>query len=143
MNYDELKAAELKALCEEKGIKPSRAKADMIEDLKAWESAFELMQHDQDAGLYDSLPSLEKDPVPEPQPEPEPAADELVWLQDGVLHKRYKRHGKLDEREHHHYLSDVIEEAVLRDFGPFGPSFRLTDPDPDTWVYGINVRTDG
>lgn len=140
MSYEDLKAAELKALCEEKGIKPSRAKADMIEDLKAWESAFELMQHDQDAGLYDSLPSFKKTPDPEPQPEPVPASDEPVWLDDGRLYIRHDRHGRLDDREHHHNLISVVEEAVIRGLTPYGPAFRVNDPDSATWVYAVNVR---
>ena len=39
MNYEDLTAKELRELCEKKGIKPSRAKADMIEDLKARDAA--------------------------------------------------------------------------------------------------------
>lgn len=136
MNYDDLKAAELRALCEERGIKPSRAKTDMIADLKADDAVREGTATDYDANLA----AWEKELLSQDPQTPESAPEEPVWLSDGRLYKRYERHGKLDDREHHSNLTDVVEEAVIRGREPFGPSFRVTDPDPNTWVYAVNVR---
>lgn len=140
MNYEDLKAAELKALCEERHIKPSRAKADMIADLKALDAANELTQLTEELGLYEDQTPSETVPAPEPQEEPENAPDEPVWLSDGRLYKRYTRHGILDNREHEGNLTDVIEEAVIRGLEPLPPSYRVGDPDSKSWVYAVNVR---
>lgn len=140
MNYEDLKAAELKALCEERGIKPSRAKADMIEDLKTRDAADELTQLGQEVELNGSETAsawVKEDPDPV---EPVEAPDEPVWLADGCLYIRYLRHGRLDDREHHHNLTNVVEEAVIRGLTPYGPPFRVNDPDSATWVYAVNVR---
>lgn len=140
MSYEDLKAAELKTLCEEKGIKPSRAKADMIEDLKARDAADDLITLTEDMGLNDSDAASAWVVEGQDQTEPVPASDEPVWLDDGRLYIRHDRHGRLDDREHHHNLISVVEEAVIRGLTPYGPAFRVNDPDSATWVYAVNVR---
>jgi hypothetical protein len=158
MDYTDLTAAELKALCAKRDIKPSRAKADMIEDLKARDAADELtrlgQEIDYDANLTKwetellesagaSETPVEEVEAPEVHLAPETAAEadeEPGWVQEGRLYKRYKRHGILDDREHRNNLTDVVEEAVIRGLDYFGPSFRIDDGDSASWLYAINVR---
>jgi len=146
MDYSGLTAKELRELCEKQGIKPSRAKADMIEDLLAREVADELTKHDQENGLYGPLPPVEEDPGPSVHPAQEPPAEtppavpeETVWVEDGRLHKAYPRTGPLLDVEHATYLDDVREEAVSRGEVVYGPAFRLGHR-PGPWVYAIHVR---
>lgn len=147
MTYDDLTAKELRELCEERGIKPSRAKADMIEDLKARDIADELIQHDEAEGLYE--PETAPEPVPEPETPAEPekptesqpeAPAEHVWVEGGTLYKTYPRNGRPSDREHQEYLGDVVEEAVAHGRDPYGPPFRDRTTDKSVWLYGVNVR---
>ena len=148
MNYEDLKAAELRALCEQRGIKPSRAKADMIEDLKAKDAADALIALDEIEGLYDDKTASEEAQAPEVPEETEKPAEshpetpqEDVWEEGGSLHKRYpRRNPVLDSFEHIDRLIDVVNEALSRGKEPYGPAFRVRDPDPTTWVYAVNIR---
>lgn len=135
MNYEDLKAAELRALCEERGLKVHRAKADMIEELEAYDATHG--------------PETPSEPLPEPEPpispekpaeEPTRPTDDSVWVEDGTLHRRYLRSGILTDFEHLDHLADIAEEALSRGYEPYGPSFRVRDPDSATWVYGVNIR---
>jgi hypothetical protein len=147
MDYSELTAKELRELCEKRGIKPSRAKADMIEDLKARDAADELTRLSEELGLRDEPLTVSEDvQVPEVHPEPvgpveEPPAafDETVWFANGRLYKTYPHTGPLQDAEHASNLSDVIEEAVIRGKSTYGPSFRVRSK-TGPWVYAIHVR---
>jgi ribosomal protein L12E/L44/L45/RPP1/RPP2 len=148
MTYEDLKAAELRALCEQRGIKPSRAKADMIADLKAKDAADALIKHDEDAGLYAHETASEEVQAPEVPAEPEKPAetpsepeDEDAWVENGRLYKRYRRQSPvLGDREHADNLADIAGEAVRRGREPYGLAFRVRDTDIATWLYAINVR---
>lgn len=149
MKYEDMTAKELRELCEERGIKPSRAKADMIEDLKARDAADELTRLSQELDRPDEpLPASEEDPAPEVPVEPEKPAesrtepeDETVWVEHGRLYKRYPRQTPvLGDHEHVNNLTDVTEEAVIRGRETYGSAFRVRDPDSATWLYAINVR---
>jgi ribosomal protein L12E/L44/L45/RPP1/RPP2 len=148
MTYEDLKAAELRALCEQRGIKPSRAKADMIADLKAKDAADALIKHDEDAGLYAHETASEEAQAPEVPAEPEKPAESrpailtgVVWEEGGTFYKRVPRRGSvLGDDEHEENLRDVADEARSRGREVYGPAFRDRDPDTATWVYAINVR---
>lgn len=146
MNYDELKAAELKALCIKRGIQPSRAKIDMIEDLKARDAADELTKLGQEMAQEATdapLPASEGAPSPvtlEKAPEPVKADETPWWVFDGRLYKRYVQDGALTDLVHEGYIADVVEEALTQNFVPYGPSFRVSNPDLFYWVYAVNVR---
>lgn len=144
MNYEDLTAKELRELCEKKGIKPSRAKADMIEDLKARDAADELTRLDQEmeqeAAEAAEKPAEEK-PVPTVEVPAPKLPEERVWVSDGRLYKAYAKEDKwLDDDEHEENLRDIVEEAVLRGADYFGPPFRVDDPDVNEWIYAINIR---
>lgn len=148
MNYDDLGAKELRALCEKRGIKPSRAKADMIEDLKARDAADELTQLTQDLGLDEPLTASDVAPVPEVVAEPErpadgpvAAPDEPYWVEQGVFLKKFPRNPNLDSWEHEANLRDVQEHARAEGFVILNPPRRVSArTTPSHWVYGINVR---
>jgi hypothetical protein len=150
MDYTEMTAAELKALCVEKGIKPSRAKADMVEDLKARDAADELsleanLQQFEEDVLVDrvggSVEPVQMVPIPFIPEALQKAADEPSWVSEGRLFKRYQKEDSfLDEDEHEENLRDIVEEAVIRNLDYYGPPFRVDDPDTDEWVYAINVH---
>lgn len=140
MNYDDLTAKELKALCEERGIKPSRAKADMIEDLKARDAADELSRLGQEMEQDATQAASQPDPAPEVKEPSESPSDSPVWISDGRLRMRFERQGRLDDFEHYSYLSKVVEEAENRGLESYGPPFRVNDPDTYYWVYAVNVR---
>jgi hypothetical protein len=149
MNYEEMTAKELRELCEQRGIKPSRAKADMIEDLKARDAADELTRLSQDLDLPDEPVTVsEPAPAPEVPAEPEKPAetpsepeDEDAWVENGRLYKRYRRQSPvLGDREHADNLADIAGEAVRRGREPYGLAFRVRDTDIATWLYAINVR---
>lgn len=144
MDYSEMTAAELKALCVKKGIKPSRAKADMIEDLKARDAADELtrlsQEMEQEAAEAPVEP-VEETPAPAVEVPSKSLPEERVWVSDGRLYKAYAKEDRwLDDDEHEENLRDIVEEAVLRGVDYYGPSFRVDDPDVDEWIYAINVR---
>lgn len=144
MDYSEMTAAELKALCVAKGIKPSRAKADMIEDLKAREAADELTRLSQEMeqeAAEASVEPVEETPAPAVEVPAPKLPEERVWVSDGRLYKAYAKEDRwLDDDEHEENLRDIVEEAVLRGVDYYGPSFRVDDPDVDEWIYAINVR---
>lgn len=144
MDYTEMTAAELKALCVEKGIKPSRAKADMVEDLKARDAADELTRLGQEMeqeALDAPVEPVEEAPVPEVQVPAKNPANERVWILDGRLFKAYEKEDRwLDDDEHEENLRDIVEEAVLRGKDYYGPPFRVDDPDVDEWIYAINIH---
>lgn len=144
MDYTDMTAAELKALCATKGIKPSRAKADMIEDLKARDAADELTQltqeMEQEAAERREEPAEAVPAVFVPE-HLQKAGEDRVWLSDGRLFKAYLKEDKwLDDDEHEENLRDIVEEAVIRGKEHYGPPFRVDDPDVDEWIYAINVR---
>lgn len=149
MNYADLKAHELRELCEARGIKPSRAKADMIADLEARDAADELTRLSQELGLPDEpLTASEDGTAPEAQDEAEKPAERPVvalevadWVEDHVFLKRFPRNPNLDSWEHQANLRDVAEYARASGFETFGPAFRVAHrTTPTDWVYGINVR---
>lgn len=145
MNYDEMKAAELKALCEKRKLKVHRAKADMIKELKEFDAAQEIKDYygDEPAPLPDGvLPASEDDATPEPQPEPESPADEHEDVWNGSLYVAHARHSQhLGDEEHEEYLRDVVAEAERRGLEHYGPPFRAADEcTADFWVYAVNVR---
>lgn len=160
MNYDELKAAELRALCEEKGIKPSRAKHDMIEDLKARDAADELTQLSQELDLPDEPMPVRSDtfmkaldvPQEAPVDDPGPRGQErpleqlqrapgAEWVMDGTFYKEFPRDAVLDEREHESNLRQVVGGALAMQFQPYGPPFRSAALTSVTrWVYGVNIH---
>lgn len=160
MNYGDLKAAELKALCEERGIKPSRAKADMVADLECLDNADELTQFSQELDLPDepmpkrsdsflkALGGPETAPVDDPGPrgrerplEALQRAPGAEWVMDGVFYKEFQRDAYLDERDHEAYLRQVVGSALALQFDPFGPAFRSEALTSVTkWVYGVNIR---
>lgn len=135
MDYSELTATELRKLCEKHGIKPSRAKADMIEDLKALDAA-----NEQEA-VEASVEPVEEKPVPAVEVPAPKRPEERVWLSDGRLYKAFEKEDKwLDDDEHEENLRAMVEEAEARGADHFGPPFRVDDPDVDEWIYAINVR---
>lgn len=147
MKYEEMSAAELKALCIEKGVKPSRAKADMIEDLKARDAADELIQLGAEEGLYGSetVSAVETGPETLAEPtksteSPSAPSDTRVRIEGGSLYKTYPRNGLLSDREHQEHLDDVVAEALSRNQTPFGPAFRDRTTDETVWLYGVNIR---
>jgi len=149
MDYSELTAAELKALCLEKGIKPSRAKADMIEDLKARDAADELTRLSQELNLPDEpMPGSEDVWPPEvpielqkPAERPVEALTAFPWVEDGVYLKAFDRRETLDQGEHEMYLRLVGEGARADGFETYGPPYRVASKTlPTEWIYGINVR---
>jgi hypothetical protein len=154
MAYSELTAKDLKALCEERSIKPSRAKADMIADLTARDAADELTRLGQETGqeaVNDVLPASEDDLGPEDEgPVEKPTQRPLEplevnydwWIFEGRFLRRYMRTGPgLDGWEHISHLANVVAIAQDAGFEPYGPPFRKDDPDPTTWVYAVNIRT--
>lgn len=130
MNYDDLKAAELRELCEERGLKVHRAKADMIAELEAYDAA------------QGSETPVEPDPAPEPQPESESPAEEHEDVWNGTLYVAHARHSQyLSDEEHEESLRGVVAEAERRGLQPYGPPFRAADEcTADFWVYAVNVR---
>lgn len=139
MNYDELKAAELKVLCEERGIKPSRAKHDMIADLKDWDAS------------NAPVPPVEEVEVPLAQEEPTKPAQRPVeplvrspgaeWVEDGVFLKEFDRNYTLEEYEHQRNLNQVVGAALGMRLHPYGPPYRVASrTNAFKWVYGVNVR---
>lgn len=149
MNYDDLTAKELRELCEKRGIKPSRAKVDMIEDLKARDAADELTQLSQELGLPDEpLTASEEDSAPEVHPESEKPAQRPVevliaphTIEDGVFYREFPRGVILEQWEHESNLRSVEQVARASGYHVFGPAFRDHERSSDTmWVYGVNFR---
>ena len=151
MNYSELTAKQLQELCRERSLDTARDKATMIKRLTEDDAAKEIEKFygGESAPLPDGvLPASEDEQVsadPEPTPEPSQAAPELpyhdFWVTpQGGFTMRFDRHGKLDEREHRHNLHTVKTAAEEAGFSTYGPPFRVKDPDPQSWVYRINVR---
>lgn len=153
MDYTELTAAELKALCLQKGIKPSRAKADMIEDLKARDAADELTRLSQELGLPDEpltaseeawppqVPDELRGPLSEPTARPVQPLTTFPWVEDGLYLKTFDRRDTLDQGEHEMYLRMTAEGARADGFETYGPPYRVHSRTMATeWVYGINVR---
>ncbi len=164
MNYDELTAKELRELCEKRGIKPSRAKFDMIEDLKARDAADELsLEANLDQFEQDLLAGKIGGPVAS-----ETASDE-VWppevpeelqkpvdgdserpvtklevphvIEDGVFYREFPRGVTLDQWEHESNLRSVEQVARSSGYDVFGPAFRDHGRSTSTvWVYGVNFR---
>lgn len=162
MNYDELKAAELKALCEERGIKPHKAKAVMAADLRAKDGADELLLQQNmtkfenelladvpEAPVRKASPTFGKaleEPVPASEYVPIPFVPEEVveaveertadlskhWVEDGVYLKGYIRRGVLGQGEHEYYLEQVVLAAQGDTFTPFGPPFRSANHTSDS-----------
>lgn len=150
MDYTELTAKQLQELCRTRGVDTARDKATMIARLKEDDAAKEIEEFygDEPAPLPDGvLPASEdeqeaSDPEPAPEPvqaDPEPSQP-AYWIVKGGFTIRVDRHGKLDDREHRHNLHAVREAAETAGFTPYGPPFRVNDPDKNTWVYRINVR---
>lgn len=150
MNYDELTAKELRELCEKRGIKPSRAKADMIENLQARDAADELSRIGQELeqdGVEASVPTVEEPTAPEvpvetvkpAESQPE-APEDHAWVEGGTFYKTYPRNGRPSDREHQSYLEGVVEAAVAHGRDPYGPPFRDRTTDRSVWLYGVNVR---
>lgn len=148
MNYDDLTAKELRELCEKRGIKPSRAKADMIEDLKARDAADELTQLSQDLGLDEPVWPVEESPAPEVHPEPEKPAERPVEvltpphvIEDGVFYREFPRGPVLEQWEHESNLRSVAQAAMASGYEVYGPAFRAHNRSTEyTWVYGVNFR---
>lgn len=164
MKYDDLKAAELRALCEERGIKPSRAKADMIEDLKARDTADELTRLSQELDLpdepmpersptfgkaleepvepaQDSPPPFTPEYIEKPAERPVVALTDVPWVEEGVFLVHFPRHEILDQGEHEANLQNVVTKALEDGFEPFGPPYRVhSRTQPNAWVYGVNIR---
>jgi hypothetical protein len=126
-----MKAAELRALCELRGLKVHRAKADMIEELEAY-----------DAGSGDVLPASEEVEAPVDLNKAERAPDSDVWVSDGRLYKRFPKDDiYLGDAEHFRNLLDVVDEAVNLRRVTYGPAFRAADKcGAEFWVYAVNVR---
>lgn len=157
MNYDELKAAELRALCEERGIKPSRAKHDMIEDLKARDAADELtvLAQEMEQEAADApVPAPEAPPIPfipeDLQKPAERPVEPLVrspgaeWVENGVFLKEFDRNYTLEQYEHERNLNQVVSAALGMQLHPYGPPYRVADrTNAFKWVYGVNVRQEG
>lgn len=148
MDYTTLKVKELQELCRSRDLPTARAKADMIKTLTEADAATEIEDFygDEPAPLPDGVL-----PASEPEPEevdlvkaPEPVEDDTealdYWVTDGGFTQRYDRHGKLDDREHVHNLTTVRNAAFEAGFDAYGPAYRVTDSDTETWVYRINVR---
>lgn len=150
MDYTELTAKQLQELCRSRGVDTARDKATMIARLKEDDASKEIEEFygGDPAPLPDGvLPASEDEPVsPDPEPAPEPPqadpepSEADYWLVAGSLAMRFKRHGKLDDREHRHNLHTVVQTALDNGFAPYGPPFRVTDPDTKSWVYHVNVR---
>jgi hypothetical protein len=162
MNYEELKAAELKALCEERGIKPNKAKAVMAADLKAKDEADELLRQQNMTKFEDDLlasvvegpvrkvsPTFGKaleEPVQAPEYVPVPFIPEEVveaaeasaaasggnWVEDGVYLRAFERRDVLDQGEHTYYLRKVEEHANEAGFTTFGTPFRVAPRTTDS-----------
>lgn len=138
MDYTALTAKELQELCRAHDLPTARDKATMIARLQ-----------EADAAPVDApdavLPAVEPEPAPSaPETAAEPVEEDSealdYWVVDGGFSQRYDRHGKLDDREHRHNLTVVREAAEATGFTPYGPPFRVTDSDTQTWVYRVNVR---
>ena len=151
MDYTELTAKQLQELCRTRGVDTARDKATMIARLKEDDAAKEIEEFygDKPAPLPDGvLPASEEvveAPAPEAAPEPsqadpEPSQPDFWVSSDGGFTMRFDRHGKLDEREHRHNLHTVREAAEDAGYSPYGPPFRVVDPDTTTWVYRVYVR---
>jgi hypothetical protein len=154
MNYGELKAVELKVLCEERGLKVHRAKADMIKELKEYDTAQDIKDYygDEAAPVPDGvLTDVEADTEPEPQPEPETSAERPVeplvrapgaeWVEDGVFLKEFDRGYTLETWEHETNLRQVVGCALAMQLEPYGPPYRVhSRTNAFKWVYGVNVR---
>lgn len=149
MKYEDMKAAELRALCEEKGLKVHRAKADMIEELKARDAADELtrlgQEMEQDAPeevSNGSQPGSAWLVGPDGLPVDSGPVDGDTWLFDGRFYKQYPKRGiYLEDDEHRGNLADVIANAAEAGHEYFGPSYRVPEKcGADFWVYAVNVR---
>ncbi len=153
MNYEDMKAAELRALCEAKGIKPSRSKADMIADLEARDSADELTRLSQELNLPDEpMPGSEEVWPPEVPEELRKPGDERTArpvatlvvphiIEDGTFYKEFPRGETLEQPEHEANLRRITHQAEASGFETFGPAFRAPNRTTRTdWVYGINIR---
>lgn len=154
MDYSELTAKELREICEEKGIKPSRAKVDMIEDLKAREAADELtrLSQEMEQGAADApVPAPQAPPIPfipeELQKPVERPVEPLVrspgaeWVEGGIFLKEFDRGYALDTQEHESNLRQVLGAALAMGLSPYGPPYRFHErTNAFKWVYAINVH---
>lgn len=144
MNYDTMKAAELKALCELRGITPHRAKAVMIADLKARDAfADELTKLGQELDASDGgLPASEDVPDLGDHLDLTKPVETDVWRSEDSFYKRYDAEGPyLGNDEHEENLRDVVDTAKNHHLTPYGPPFRVADKcGVGYWVYAVNVR---
>lgn len=154
MDYSELTAKELREICEEKGIKPSRAKVDMIEDLKAREAADELTRLGQEMEQEAAdapVPAPQAPPIPfipeELQKPVERPVEPLVrspgaeWVEGGIFLKEFDRGYALDTQEHESNLRQVLGAALAMGLSPYGPPYRFHErTNAFKWVYAINVH---
>jgi hypothetical protein len=146
MDYTTLSAKELRELCEQRDIKPSRAKADMIADLEARDAADELTRISQELETPDEpMPSSEAAPAPEVPVEAEKPAEsptappEDAWVENGRLFLVRPYIGPLDQMTHERYLREVSYEAVSWGFTPILPQRTRLRRGLD-WVYAVHVR---
>lgn len=143
MNYDAMKTAELQKLCKERGLRTSRAKADLIETLHRADEdeAFdELVELTEDLGLYDDVTASEPDSAPPVQESPEKPSGGNVWLEDGAFVHVFPVSGFLSTEQHTYFLRETETAAqrcghVLR-----GEAFRVTTGFSDEWEYRVWVH---
>ena len=126
MNYSDLTAKELQALCEEHGLRPRRAKADMIAALEAL-----------DADLT-AEPETE---VPSPESEAETVSEAPAWRhEDGFYHTFPKGPDRLEDREHFDYIRQTERAAEEAGYHVRGGGFRIPNDHTTLWFYKVWVQ---
>lgn len=139
MTYDGLNATQLRELCNAKGVKPSRAKSDMIADLKANDAATELTEMAQEDGLYDVVSASEgttEEVHEEPAPEP---AQGRTWVGDGFFFESFPRDGRLTDPAHKNFIDTTELDARKAGYQLRSGANRVSDEDTTIWIYQVGV----
>jgi hypothetical protein len=142
MNYESLNAIQLRELCNAKGVKPSRAKADMIADLKARDALSEDKTFDttDTLTLTDAVLTLAEDTTEEvhEEPAPEPAQGR-TWVGDGFFFESFPRDGRLTDPAHKNFIDTTELDARKAGYQLRSGANRVSDEDTTIWVYQVGV----